>query len=220
LAPGQYREAYLVKRISYLRFTLHVSRDTKGVIMQITYLPIPVPDFLMSIHIWLVLRCKEIKHNCKLRAIKLTFGKYAIVSLEDYEKLNQHKWHLVMSHRTFYAMRTENRKSIYMHNQIMLPPPGKVVDHENHNGLDNGRYNLRLASKSQNCYNRKKRSSKCTSRYKGVWFNKTIGKWMSAIKVDGRCIHLGYFDNEKDAAKAYDEAAKLYHGKFAVLNFG
>jgi hypothetical protein len=116
-------------------------------------------------------------------------------------------------------MRTENHKAIYMHNQIMQPEPGKVVDHENHNGLDNSRSNLRLASRSQNCYNRKKKTG-VRSRYKGVSYVKGRKKWRVYISYNGQRIHLGYFDNEIDAAKAYDEAAKLYHGKFAVLNFG
>jgi hypothetical protein len=180
-------------------------------------LNIPVPDFLVSIHIWLVLRFKEIRYGCKLRAIKLTLGKYAIVSLEDYEKLNRHQWHALVSHRTFYAVRTENGKPIYMHNQIMQPEPGKVVDHENHNGLDNSRSNLRLASRSQNAYNRKKKAGG-RSKYKGASYVKGRKKWRVCINHNGQRIHLGYFDNEMDAAN--DEAARLYHGKFAVLNFG
>ena len=182
-------------------------------------LNIPVPDFLVLIHIWLLLRCKEIRHGCKLKAIKLTLGKYAIVSLEDYERLNKHKWHALISHRTFYAVRTENYKAIYMHNHIMQPESGKVIDHIDRNGLNNGRYNLRLASRSQNCYNRKKKAGS-QSKYKGVSYVKGRKKWRVCINHNGKRIHLGYFDDEIDAVKAYDEAAKEYHGKFAVLNFG
>jgi len=45
-------------------------------------------------------------------------------------------------------------------------------------------------------------------------------KWRAVIGYKEMHIHLGYFENEEDAAKAYDEAARLYHGEFAVLNFG
>ncbi|MBU1260306.1 MAG: HNH endonuclease [Planctomycetes bacterium] len=187
--------------------------------MQIYHLPIPVPDFLVSIHIWLSLRCKEIKYNCKLRGIKLTLGKYAIVSLEDYERLNRHKWHTLTSHRTFYAMRTENYKTIYMHNEVIPPQADKVIDHIDRNGLNNSRSNLRLASRSQNCYNRKKKAG-VRSKYKGVSYVKDRKKkWRVCVTHNGKRIYLGYFDNQFDAAKAYDNAAKKYHKNFAVLNF-
>ena len=183
-------------------------------------LNIPVPDVLVLIHLWLLLRCKEIKHSCKLRAIKLTLGKYAIVSLEDYERLNQRRWRALRSPKCFYAVRSEKGKTRYMHNEVMPPLPGFVVDHIDHNGLNNSQPNLQLATRSQNAYNRRKTSSKCTSKYKGVCFNKREGKWISSIKVEGKRIYLGYFDNQIDAAKAYDKAAKEYHKNFAVLNFG
>jgi hypothetical protein len=44
----------------------------------------------------------------------------------------------------------EKGKAVYMHNQVLPPPPGFVVDHRKHNGLDNSRENLRLATASQN----------------------------------------------------------------------
>jgi hypothetical protein len=181
---------------------------------------IPIPDFCARIGVWLLLRYKKIRFGLELRYIELTQGKYAIVSFEDYEKINQRKWRALRSPNTFYAVRTEKDKIIYMHNEIMPPTPDRMVDHIDHNGLNNSRGNLQLATPSQNACNRRKKNIKCSSKYKGVCFHKWAGKWMSAVKVNGKRIHLGYFDNERDAAKAYDEAAKEYHGKFASLNFG
>jgi hypothetical protein len=188
--------------------------------MPIFYLPIPYPAFIARFARFCLLLYQKIRFGHELKYIELTKGKYAIISLEDYEKISQHKWRALRSPQTFYAVRSQKGKTIYMHNQVAYPPSGMMVDHIDHNGLNNSRGNLQLATRSQNACNRRKRDTKCTSRYKGVWFNKREGKWMSSIKIECRRIFLGYFDNQLDAAKAYDKAAKEYHGKFAALNFG
>jgi len=44
-------------------------------------------------------------------------------------------------------------------------------------------------------------------------------KWRAEINKDGKKLHLGYFDNEDDAGRAYDKAARKYQKDFAELNF-
>jgi hypothetical protein len=94
-----------------------------------------------------------------------------------------------------------------------------VIDHINHNGLDNRKANLRLATAADNARNARYPKANTSSRYRGVWYNKQTRKWRAQILVDGKRKQIGYFEREMDAARAYDVAAKKFHGHFAVLNF-
>ena len=151
--------------------------------------------------------------------------RFAIVDPYDYDYLRRFKWRLNRSNRTFYAFRTVSRgplfrpQVIWMHHEILPPPDGLLVDHRNHNGLNNRRENLRLATPAENIQNARKTRLKTTSRYKGVDFVKATGKWRARICVNGHRIFLGSFDSELDAALAYDAAAKKYFGEYACTNF-
>ena len=106
-----------------------------------------------------------------------------------------------------------------MHRQIIHIPQGMVSDHINRKTLDNRKQNLRPATISQNLCNRPKRKAKTRSKYKGLEWDKIQRKWKARIQFNNRKIYLGSFNSEIDAAKAYDSAAKKYHGDFAATNF-
>lgn len=95
-------------------------------------------------------------------------------------------------------------------------PDGKEIDHANRNRADNRLCNLRLATRSQNRCNSE--ASEGSSEFRGVSFHKAGGKWSAYIKLNNKKRHLGLFENEKDAALAYNEKAKELHGEFATLN--
>ena len=158
------------------------------------------------------------------KEIPLSQGLVALVDDVDYEWASKHKWH---AHRkpkenTWYARRNTvtwpNRKTLYLHREIMNAPPGIQVDHIDGNGLDCRRANMRLATKADNGRNRGKQSDN-TSGFKGVTWNKSARKWVAQIKVNSKNIHLGYHNTAEAAARTYDEAAWKYFGDFARTNF-
>ncbi|MHC4574708.1 MAG: AP2 domain-containing protein [Planctomycetota bacterium] len=154
--------------------------------------------------------------------IPLTQGKFAKVDPDDYPWLAQFRWHCKTNKNAAYAARTVTHARrpirIYMHRLIARTPPHLFCDHVNHNGLDNRKANLRSCTLSQNNANARP-AKNASSIYKGVSFNKRRKKWAASIKSKGKQQHLGYFDSEIDAAKAYDERAKELFGRFANLNF-
>lgn len=116
-----------------------------------------------------------------------------------------------------------NKKTIKLHRVILERilnrklMPGEEVDHINHDGLDNRRANLRLATKTDNQHNQQVRLFQKSSSHKGIDWHKNSKKWRARIQVNGKTIYLGHFDTEKLAFDAYSTAAKKYHKEFACF---
>ncbi len=93
----------------------------------------------------------------------------------------------------------------------------KMKQIKNHSTLDNRKTNLRICTQAENMRNRVPRPSK--SKFKGVCWEPREQYWRGRITLNGRSESLGVFDNELEAAQAYDHRAKQLFGEFAYLNF-
>lgn len=157
------------------------------------------------------------------KTIPLTQGKFVVVDADDYGWLSQWKWRAMFTEGKWYAIRDEKdtedkREFILMHRLIMETPKRLKTDHVDGDGLNNCRHNLRNCSNSQNMHNRG-RPKNNTTGYKGVNFYKRTKRYRATIQVEGTGKHLGYFNTAKEAAMAFDKAAKELVPEFANLNF-
>jgi dipeptidase D len=195
--------------------------------MVVIKIKVKIPNWLDLLFTYPLLTYRLLHYGYSFRKIYLSEGEYAIVDQEDYCRFGAFKWCATGDDECVYAARIIKKtvagrvKAVYLHREIMRPPRGLLVDHRNNNTLDNRRANLRLATHSQNACNSNSRidKSKTVSRFRGLVFLKRKKKWGARIGYQGKVMWLGSFNNEIDAARAYDNAAKQYHGEFAKLNF-
>ena len=162
----------------------------------------------------------KIKHHNKKRnwdfeqpedykLIPLTKGKFAKVDNEDFDKLKNINWSVT-------SMGYAGNKVIkYMHRYIMNCPDDKVIDHINHDTLDNRKSNLRICSQQQNCFNQFFKTG--TSKYKGV-YKLSKNRLVSSIVKNGVTNRIGVFNSEIKASISYDKKAIELFGEFALLN--
>jgi len=162
-----------------------------------------------------------------VKVIRLTQGQCTIVDPEDYKRVMEYHptWHAryAKSNQKFYAYCSRrrdgnrDRRVIGLHN---LVSGYDYVDHINGDPLDNRRNNLRESNNRLNQVNRRKSSwAGCTSRFKGVRWNRERNCWTVIIWPNGIQTYVGSYHDEIEAAHAYDTAALNYYGEYARLNF-
>jgi hypothetical protein len=151
-------------------------------------------------------------------------GKVAQIDDQDWELISRYTWcpSKLKNCRIVYAVARANvdgdLKTIQMH-RLIMGFPDCDVDHQDRNGLNNQRDNLREVTRSQNQANQAKQSRQCSSVYKGVTWDKNRGKWIAQIGFNSGHKHLGRFADEIAAARAYDAKAIELFGEYAYTNF-
>lgn len=151
-----------------------------------------------------------------VKKINLTQGYVALVDDADFEKLNAFSWQVLKTKSDVYARSDVNingkKTTLLMHRLILnLTDPNLVVDHIDHNTLNNQKSNLRKCTQSENLLNRRisKNSSSGMTGVNYVYrrIGDKIKKYIKAvINFRGHRYYLGMFKTELDAAKAYNLA--------------
>jgi hypothetical protein len=99
---------------------------------------------------------------------------------------------------------------------IPNPENKECVDHIDRNKLNNSIFNLRWATKSENCINKKVMSNNKSS-VSGVCYYAKMKKWRVNIIINGRQKHIGYYENFDEAVKARKEQEDIHYKEFKAI---
>lgn len=149
---------------------------------------------------------------------------YFFIDGEDFEKIKNFNWNLNGSSKSNVSyvrahwVKNNKKCSILLHRLITDCPADMIVDHKDHNPLNNCRDNLRICTRSNNGMNMIKPAYAITSSYKGVFYNKRIKRYIAQIGHRSSESYIGCFKTELAAAKAYNIKARELFGEFALLN--
>ncbi len=134
-----------------------------------------------------------------MKEIKLTQGKIALVDDDDFERLNECKWHY---HDLGYA---RNGSKGYMHRFINNTPDGFETDHINQNKLDNRKFNLRTVTASVNQTN-KPIPKNNTSGVQGVTWDRHRSLWKVHFSRNKKRFNIGNYKTKQEAITALGRA--------------
>lgn len=139
----------------------------------------------------------------------------ALVDDADFRLVGGHRWNVS---RYGYAVSKVDGVLVSMHRLILglKSLDGKKTDHIDGNKLNNLRVNLRICTQAQNTQNRTKAWG--SSKYRGVYWNASAGRWQAYATINYKPHYLGVFLLEEEAAKAASEFRKK-HMTHSVENY-
>ena len=165
-----------------------------------------------------------------MKEIYLTKDQKTIIDDEVYDYISQWKWYCHKGYARRSRRKDESKETypsevIHMSREIWklvgrVLPKGYILDHINGDKLDNRLVNLRACTQNENIWNTRL-DKKSNSGYRGVHArpkHQPLRPYIAQIDIHGKRMFLGSFENPVEAAQAYNEAAKKYHGEFAILN--
>ena len=146
--------------------------------------------------------------------LKTTKGIEFTIDTSDLEKVLCYTWCVS---KTGYLVANINSKVVKLHRYLLeLSSASKVVDHINHNPLDNRRSNLRVCTQNKNAKNMKLKSNN-SSGFPGIDIT-PHNKYRVRITVNKKEIRTGNFDTLSEAISARKAAEIKYFGEFAPNN--
>ena len=152
-------------------------------------------------------------------AIMILYDKYdmkiseTFIDIEDIDRVKQYSWGLNTQGRHTHYCKSNNVGPLHRF-LLNVTNSNLVVDHINHNGLDNRKCNLRICTNQQNicnCKIPKNNKSGC----KGVYWSQDKQKWTVQVTTNNKTTYIGRYDNLEDAIKARKEASRKYYGEYA-----
>lgn len=146
-----------------------------------------------------------------MKTITLTRGFVTKVDDKDFEVYGKYKWcaSVTKNGSRAQAVRKSDGEYLYLHREIMGCPKGLVVDHVNHDPLDNRKENLRICLNSENIRNRKGAQKNSLTGVRGVQHRN--GSYSARVGTK----HLGTFKTIEEAIAVHNKAAVEAYGDFA-----
>ena len=151
-----------------------------------------------------------------------------LIDKEDLERLIKfdRRWSAAWREdsQSYYPMCSEyisiyvNNKTHYLHRWIFNYPENTVIDHINHNTLDNRRCNLRLTEQKKNLEHRNGKNKNNSSGYRNVFWNTAKSQWQVDLCKDYKRILIGFYDDVDIAGVAAEAARQKYYGEYAGKN--